>query len=90
MATINLTGKDKAKVLIALYNNAKPIGRGEQQYNPQPLSMEEAMLILQDGMDFDYLRGRVLKVNLSGNTFDTWGYDRDNGEGSAERALKNI
>lgn len=39
-------------------------------------------------LDFDYLNGRVMKVSLSGDEFDPWGYDRDNGQGAAERALK--
>ena len=37
---------------------------------------------------FDYVNGRVMKSDLSGDEFDTWGYDRDNGEGAAEKALK--
>lgn len=39
-------------------------------------------------MYFDYLKGRVMKVNLSGDEFDEWGYDRDNGSGAAHRALQ--
>ncbi len=39
---------------------------------------------------FDYLHGRVMKVELGGNTLDPWLYDRDNGEGAAERALQPL
>jgi hypothetical protein len=31
---------------------------------------------------FDYLFGRCLKVNLEGDETETWGYDRDWGEGA--------
>jgi hypothetical protein len=30
-------------------------------------------------LHFDYLFGRPLKVNLTGDEVDPWGYDRDNG-----------
>jgi hypothetical protein len=38
-------------------------------------------------MDFDYLKGRVIKVNLSGDEIDPWGYDRDNGQGAVEEIV---
>lgn len=31
------------------------------------------------GLYFDYLFGRPLKVDLSGDEMSAWGYDRDNG-----------
>lgn len=36
---------------------------------------------------FDYLNGRVMKTDLSGDTLNTWGFDRDNGQGAAYYAL---
>ncbi len=39
---------------------------------------------------FDYLHGQVMKVDIGGTALSTWGYDRDNGEGSAARALKPL
>ena len=39
---------------------------------------------------FDYLKGRVMKVDLSEDDgFEEWLYDRDNGEGAAQSALDN-
>lgn len=32
---------------------------------------------------FDYLHGRVMKVDIGGPTLDPWLYDRDNGAGAA-------
>lgn len=40
---------------------------------------------------FDYLYGRCLKINLTGNTFDSWGFDRDNGgDGSAQQVIDHL
>ncbi|GAG30986.1 unnamed protein product, partial [marine sediment metagenome] len=36
---------------------------------------------------FDYLKGRVMKINLSSDELRTALYDRDNGEGAAAQAL---
>ena len=35
----------------------------------------------------DYVRGRVMKCSINGEELDTWGYDRDNGEGAAQRSV---
>lgn len=51
----------------------------------------EAAKILETTNDFDYLEGRVLKVNLSNDDgFEEWLYDRDNGNGAAQRAIDSI
>ena len=39
---------------------------------------------------FDYLFGRVIKVDLSGNWFDERLYDRDNGIGAAQAAVNSV
>lgn len=38
-------------------------------------------------LKFDYLYGRVLKVDLSGDILRTWLYNRDIGEGAAEAVV---
>lgn len=87
---IDLKGKNKAKVLASLYNNAKAEGRGFLQFDTTPMTEAEAEELLKQQTYFDYLKGRVMKVDLSGDSFDPWLYDRDNGEGTAESVLKNI
>ena len=83
----NLT---KAEVLCALYNNARCQGFGFLHFNPEDMTIEQAEELLQTTTDFDYLYGRVLKVNLSNEEgFEEWLYDRDNGTGAAQRALDN-
>ena len=42
-------------------------------------------------LSFDYLHGRPLKVDLRGNDFDPWGFDRDNGgPGTAARIIERL
>jgi hypothetical protein len=43
-----------------------------------------------DTYNFDYLKGRVLKVNLSGDAFNDELYDRDLGEGAAQRVIDKL
>ena len=49
----------------------------------------EAQELLDSGQTyFDYLKGRVMKIDLSGDSeLDPRLYDRDNGAGAAERAI---
>jgi len=91
MATIDLSTLDKADVLAALYNASKPQGMGIHQFDPRPMTKEDARGLLDAGhTEFDYLKGRVMKIDLSGQTLDTWGYDRDLGQGAAQRAIDSI
>jgi len=80
---INLKGKDKAAVLMHLYNASKPLGLGFLHYNPAPMILHEEKELLKQGTYFDYLIGRVMKIELGGDELDPWGYDRDNGQGAA-------
>lgn len=86
---IDIRGLSKADVLIALYNHAKPRGMGYLHYTPTDMTPEQATELLDALPDsyFDYVGGRVLKVDLSGTSFNEALYDRDNGTGAAERAL---
>lgn len=91
---IDITGKDKAAVLAALYNASRPLGMGILAYDPIPMTTEEAQALI-GGCDpnfalyFDYLKGRVMKVDLTDDTLNPALYDRDNGEGAALKALQD-
>lgn len=89
---VKTTGIPKTKVLAALFNNAKTQGLGVLQFRANHIMDEaEAAKILETTNDFDYLEGRVLKVNLSNDDgFEEWLYDRDNGSGAAQRAIDSI
>lgn len=86
--TVNITGLDKAAVLAALYNASKPQGMSFLQFVPTPMTIDDACKELDKGLYFDYLKGRVMKVDLTSDTeVDVRLYDRDNGEGASQRAI---
>lgn len=91
MTTINISSMNKAAVLAALYNRSSPLGSGFFVATPGDMSNEEAKELLDSGETyFDYLKGRVMKVDLSGDELRTHLYDRDNGEGAAASALSKL
>lgn len=92
MSVVDITGLDKAEVLLALYNNSSCKGLGFLAGIVDDYTLQDARRDIDECPDhyFDYLRGRVLKVDLSGDSFDSWLYDRDNGEGAAEAAIKAL
>lgn len=87
---IDISKVSKAKVLAALYNNSQPLGMGFLQFDPTPMTEQEAEELLEKYTYFDYVKGRVMKIDLSGDTLSTWLYDRDNGPGAALAALQPI
>jgi len=77
--------------LAELFNAARPQGFGLLQYKPHRLMTEsEAAELLKTQTYFDYLEGRVMKVNLSGNDLNTHLYNRDNGHNAAENGRFEI
>ncbi len=48
---------------------------------------EGARTLLKSHTYFDYLAGRVMKIDLSGDELDPRLYDRDLGQGAAERTI---
>lgn len=85
---ISIKGISKAKVLAALYNRARFQGMGILHYDPTDMTEEEAQKLLDSGQTyFDYLKGRVMKVDLKGDWLNPMLYDRDNGLGAAEFAI---
>lgn len=90
---IDITGLDKAVILAALYNAAKPQGLGVLHYTPDDMTRAEAAKIVANTelqLYFDYIKGRVLKVDLSADMLDPRWYDRDNGAGATARVVASI
>ena len=89
---IDIKGKDKAKILMALFNRAKPLAMSYIDYRPGDMSYEEAKQIIDspEPNDFDYVQGRVIKVSLDGDSFNPFFYDRDHGQGAAAKAISNV
>lgn len=85
---ISIVGLNKADVLAALYNASRPQGMGFMQYRPEPMGRSMAEDLLSQTAHFDYILGRVMKLNLSSDdSFEERLYDRDNGAGSAARVI---
>jgi hypothetical protein len=63
---------------------------GHLHYNPSPLDVVEAGEILLRQTKFDYLRGRVMKVDLSSDVLHIAAYERDNGRGVAARIVFDL
>lgn len=88
---MNISGLDKAEVLAALFNASRQQGisfldsRGRRD-----MTKERAAEILKITEDFDYLEGRVMKISLDRDEVETHLYDRDNGQGAAERAIAHL
>ena len=87
---IDISGMNKGKVLAALYNGSKVQGLGFFQAVGGDMTEEQANDLLATQTRFDYLHRKVMKVDLSGDHIDPWLYDRDNGEGSAQKAIDSI
>lgn len=92
---MNIKGINKAKILAALFNHSHPQGLGifqalDHGYG-KGMTEEEAQGFLDAGQTyFDYLHGRILKIDLEGDELSTRLYNRDLGEGAAEYALRDI
>lgn len=86
---MNIQGLDKAAVLAALFNASRQQGMGfMDSRGAKPMTVEDARNVLAEhGPYFDYLYGRVMKIGLDDDEMETRLYDRDNGQGAAERAV---
>lgn len=87
---IDISGLDKASVLMALYNRARVQGLGFLQARDGDMSREEANALLANDDYFDYVHGRVLKISFAEDLLFTGLYNRDNGPNAAEKAIQDI
>lgn len=87
---INIKGLDKAELLVELYNHSHQQGLGLLQ-RAKNLTVEEAREMLKQTTYFDYLYGKVMKVDLSNDEeLNEFLYDRDNGQGAAQAVVDEI
>lgn len=87
---VSIKGLAKADVLAALYNNSKAQGMGFLHFDATSMSKDDAETLLAQTTKFDYLQGRVLKVDLTTDELKTWLYNRDLGQGAAERIIRQL
>lgn len=87
---VKYDGLSREQVLCALYNFSHPQGAGFIHFDPKPLNVDEAKNILERSSYVDYLKGRVIKVNLEKDSqeFDARLYDNDCGPGAARKAIE--
>ena len=91
MVMIDISGLDKGEVLFALYNASHyqglsflgatsnyTLADAKRDYEASPSKY------------FDYHYGKVLKVDLSEDSFDPRLFDRDCGEGAAAAAIEAL
>lgn len=96
--TISYQGIDEAVLLHALYHGTQPLGMGIL-HNKEGLTLDEVRADLatrepdrMGEVGWDYYRGRPLKLgfNLAAKTFRTGLYDRDAGQGAAQRIVDRL
>lgn len=77
-----------AEALAALFNASKAQGMGFVQPWTAQMRVDEAEELLKEDTSFDYVRGRVLKIDLELGAVDTRLFDRDNGQGRGRQAIE--
>ena len=90
---MNIKELDKAEVLAALYNASRQQGMGfMNSRGGSQMTVEQARKEIEanPSLYFDYLHGRVMKIRLKDDEMDERLYDRDNGQGAAQRALSHL
>ncbi len=99
--TVDTTSIDRAELLAALYDRAQPQGLGFMHFDPEPMTRDEAQRWIAQGIDnssgqaepecyFDYLRGRVMKIDVLPDLLNPRLYDRDNGAGAVAEVVAGL
>lgn len=98
----NIANLPKAELLAALYNASRQQGMGFMDPTGRlDMTTAEAEGVIakysREGSDnklrisyFDYLHGRVLKVDINGDELRPHLYDRDNGQGACDLVVQNL
>lgn len=84
--TIDISGLDKAEVLMALHNGARPRAL-HGGYPESPMGRDEAETLIGQDNYFGYVNGRALHVDIGGALLSHAMYDNNNGSNAAARAL---
>ena len=86
---VNISMLDKKKVFKVLYESAVPMDLGFMTEFEEPLSSEEIDEFFSNSQNgyFEYVQGRLLKVDLSVDILDTTNFNATHGENAAEKAI---
>ena len=95
-AMVSIGELSKASVLAALYNASAPVGVGFVEAITGPAVMDTASAQnyidqRKGSLKFDYVYGRPIKVDLTGDSFDPRLYDcRNGGVGAARHIVEKL
>ena len=90
---MNIAGLDKAEVLAALFNGSHQRGLGFLQARGatgMTVGQAREEIASNERMYFDYLHGRVMKIDLRDDELRTAAYNRDIGQGAAESIIEGL
>lgn len=89
---IDVSDIPKAELLAELYNRSRVQGMGVLAQVPGNMTVQQAETLLggKESAYFDYVHGRILKVEINGRVLDPMLYDRDLGKGAAWEAVKAV
>lgn len=88
---VDISGLDKAAILVALYARSKPLGMSILHFVPDDLDYDEAKIILESKQGYvDYLKGSVMQVALNRDILFTRMFNRFNGYRAAEQAIEQL
>ncbi|MCQ2978841.1 MAG: hypothetical protein MJ245_03485 [Clostridia bacterium] len=86
---IDVSRKNKAKILSALFNEAR-LQKNANENSKIPMQEEEAKKLLEKRKTFDMLYGRYIGISFITANVETEDYDLVNGEGLAERIINSF
>ena len=87
----DISGLDKVELLSQLWQNNKPASFFKTTTLVMPPSFDRKRAEAAVTEDYiDYFCGRCIKCDLSGDTVNPWGYDRDMGQGSFDRVVSRM
>lgn len=92
---IDISNKNRADVLAALYNASTPVGMGFAQYNPREWTREIAEYYFENYVEpkedgtifFKYIMGRPVTCTFVGDLVYVGAYNYENEPGLAQRAI---
>lgn len=95
---IDIARIPKAVLLMELFNAMPPAESGPYRGVKMTMTRKRAMKFIksrrayQDRFPFEFreLEGRLIEIDITTGEFDPWLYNRDNGEGVAERVVKEL
>lgn len=84
---VDISGIEKRDLLKALWMNSNSASFFTLSGTSPPDLSEKDIDKAIEKRRIDYLCGRVIKMDISGDTVDPWNYDRNNGNGSVQKIV---